>query len=553
MRDHKKLFSEEPEIEEQLVEMWKEVLKKPAVEKDISFQKQGGQSLHAVVLASKVKEHFDTGIDLATILDGLTIHKLAYIIRNSEESFYAKHIEEISKTHYDLSYSQYGIYVASQTEADSLTYNISSVHSVKGNIDIQVLQTVFYILISRHESLRSVFKEIGGKPYQIIYEPEDIEFSIQAEPLNGCTIHSQEVEKAIRKEATTPFDLESKPLFRVRLLTLQPDHSLILFNIHHIICDGISLKILATEAFQLYNSFLEDQPMGMVPFRVQYKDFSEWQRSIISSHFDEFREFWLSELYASKKLDMRVLHGSSDQEEINFFNGERVSLELDSDICERLKTISRQANATLYTLCTASLNLLLHYYSGAVDIITGTVLAGRVHTELNDQVGMYVNTLPVRLKIEPNQPFEDLLLAVRKKLINVSKYQVYPLSNIIQDLGINRSNSNPLFDVVIQMIEFESPLEKSINNGPIEVNYIEFDHIRSKFDLVFNIYFIADESKLGFDIIYNIEKFGHDNIKKLKTKYLAIIKNITDDPISSCMQICIDEPEYNSINSIFED
>lgn len=538
------------DIEDKLVQFWQEILDISPVGKDVTFQRLGGNSLQAVNLAARIQGYFGFGINSIAILDGLTIRRIAKMIKDTEGALHIQHIPVIHKDAYDLSPAQMGIYVACHSESTTLAYNIISLHEIKGVIDKALLQTAFFILLSRHDILRTIFREKDGQVKQVVLDLEEIEFDIEL-----CSADSTTIQRFIADETQKSFELDKGPLFRVLLLSTTPTISTIVFSIHHLISDGISLQILFEEVYTLYTSLNDKKPLGLSLLKVQYKDFSEWQNKLIASHENVLKQFWIGELTGNiDKLNFESIRRSeacNNNDEL--FNGRRISFNLGLERSLGLKKIAEKVGVTLYTACISASVIPLYFYSGQTDITIGTVLSGRENSDLNGQVGLYVNTLPVRILLDPYQAFESFLSKVNSKLLNVYRHQLYPLSKILSALNKKREHINPLFNVIVQMIELNSAPGETMRRGPLEIKYIESDLIRSKFDIIFNLYYITNTSEIIADIIYNNQYFDKDGIHKLKNKYLEVIDKIITDPSINTFNICLDKPSQNSFQGFLQE
>ena len=227
---------ERTNIQNKLIMLWQEVLNTRSIDENASFLKQGGNSLRAVRLALKIQEEFKYGIDSVAILDGLTLNQLSRMISDSEDSVYSQYIPVVKKEVYDLSYGQSGIYVSiNHSKEDNLTFNMVSIHEITGKLDLRLLQTVFFMLISRHEILRTVFTEVDGLPKQKVLDLEEVHFKIDHRSIGIDHCENSTIQNIVSNEMKTPFDLENGPLIRVLVLSNTPQCSIVLFSIYHLV------------------------------------------------------------------------------------------------------------------------------------------------------------------------------------------------------------------------------------------------------------------------------------------------------------------------------
>ena len=251
----------------------------------------------------------------------------------------------------------------------------------------------------------------------------------------------QEVQEKI-KEFIVPFNLEKAPLLRVAVISLSKDRHIMLFDMHHIISDGTSMGILIKEFNELYVG----KDLGKL--KVQYKDYSQWQlKKRESEEFKNQEEYWLKEF--SGEIPVLNLPTDYIRPNVKDFSGDSISFVLDEEITEKLRTLAKETGSTMYMVLLSNINILLSRYSGQEDIIVGSAIAGRTHTDIESIIGMFINTLAIRSIVDCNISFKDYLKCIKEKTLKAYDNQDYPFENIVEKLAIKRDLSrNPLFDVM---------------------------------------------------------------------------------------------------------
>ncbi|MEL6537911.1 MAG: condensation domain-containing protein, partial [Bacteroidota bacterium] len=493
---------EKEELEDELALLWQDILKIPTVDRTVSFQRLGGNSLRAVHLVSQLQQLYQVVIDVVSILGGITVEKLAEQMLQANEQFHLQPIPSLGRSTFPLSLAQQGIYIAEQGTTTGQTFAVGSLYRVEGPLLADMFSSVFFLLLSRHESLRTVFREEEGEPLQKVLDLEDVSFQVATEPVADA--NDAEINRRYEEFIGEPFDLENGPLLRVKVLTQSDTQSVVMFSIHHLICDGISLQLLAEEVFGLYGGLMNQEAPNLAPLAIQYGDFAVWQRQLLDHHKDTYREFWNQQLAGFQHpLDLSTLQETSPAASPARYNGRRLVRAMDPAQAMGLQALAREHDVTLYATLFSSIQLLLHYYTSQTDLVVGTVLAGRDHPDLDGQVGLYVNTLPVRTHVAPQESFLALQQQVQQQLLAVTQHQAYPLTEILQGWKGDRTQSNPLFQVVVQMITLPTEATAPTTMGPMTVTYVESDLIQTKFDLVFNLYFVQDTGRVLLDVIYN--------------------------------------------------
>ncbi|PEU19788.1 hypothetical protein CN526_29115, partial [Bacillus wiedmannii] len=228
------------------------------------------------------------------------------------------------------------------------------------------------------EALRTSFVIVDGEPVQKI--EKDVKFKIGYSELGEESV-SERVARFIR-----PFDLEVAPLLRVEIIKINQDEHIMMFDMHHIISDGVSMSILMKELTNL----LEKKELA--PLEIQYKDYSEWQKEFYKGdNIKKQEEYWLKVF----EDEIPVLNMPTDfsRPQIQSSEGDRLSFEIDRELTNKLKILAKENGVTMYMLLLAAYTTLLSKYTGQEDIIVGSPIAGRQHDDLKNTIGMFVNTL----------------------------------------------------------------------------------------------------------------------------------------------------------------
>ncbi|MCK4260422.1 MAG: amino acid adenylation domain-containing protein [Halanaerobiales bacterium] len=496
------------EVEEKLVEIWAKILDfdKDKIGIDASFLELGGHSLKAIRLVSKMHKVFDVKIPMADIFKLSTIRGLRdYIDKAKEDKYFSIEVAE-KKDNYQLSSAQKRIYVLQQMEVDNTSYNMPSMVELEGEIDIEKFKQAFNSLIQRQENLRLSFELIDGEPVQKVHA--NVEFEIEY-------YESGEDVEVIIEKFIRSFDLAYPPLFRVGLIKKDDTHHLLMIDMHHIISDGVSMGILQKEFMATYEG--KDLP----DLRVQYKDFSEWQiKKRESEEIKNQEEFWVNE-FAD---DIPILNLPSDylRPTHQSFAGNSIHFELTKEETGLLKEIALKEETTLFMVLLASFNLFLAKISGQEDIVIGTPVAGRRHTDLDNIIGMFVNTLAIRNYPVGNKSFREFLKEVTKRTFEILENQDYQFEDLVDKVVKDRDVSrNPLFDVMFVLQNMDIP-ELEITG--LKLKPYEYDNKISKFDL--GLYGIEVEDQILFTLEYCTKLFKGETIERFKGYFRKVIIDI---------------------------
>ncbi len=523
------------EVEEKLVEVWEEVLGVKKISINDNFFDLGGHSLKATVLTAKMHKKVNVEIPLKQLFSYPTIKEISKFIDESEKTIYEsiKQIEE--KEYYKASSAQKRMYMLQSIESQGTMYNIPFAIEFKGEIDKVRIEKGITKLLNKHESLRTSFDTVDGEIVQKINEV--VEFKI-----NYIESTEESLEEVISK-CIKPFDLSETPLFRVMVIKTEKDNHILVFDIHHIISDGISMGILVNDFVEAYNG----NDIGKL--RLQYKDYAEWQNSIISSeNMKKQEEYWLEKY--DGEIPVLNLPYDYKRPEIQTFDGSSIEFSLDKELSSKLRKLVKETGTTMNMLLLSAYNILLSKYSGQKDIVIGTPIAGRPHAELQNIIGMFVNTLALRNYVDRNDTFIEFLKKVKEECLSVYENQDYQFEELVDKLNLKRDMSrNPLFDVMFDFYNESKSDLKLENMGFKEFGY---ENSTAKFDLTLAA--METEKELEFTIEYCTRLFTSKTINRMKDHYKNILKTIAENKNILISDIeLLSKEEKNQILNEFND
>lgn len=460
---------------------------------------------------------------------------LSFLKKNQEATKFKK-IKVVEKQDfYPVSNAQRRIWMLSQFEGGSDAYNILTKLYIKGKLEIENLNYAFRLSIKKHEILRTVFKEKDGEISQIILE--DTSFNI-SDPID---IERENIELELEKYNKWSFDLERGPLIKVDILQISFNEYILVLNLHHIITDGWSIGVMIKEVMESYELLCKNIKIPDHINKIQYKDYSAWLSDRINDESGlEAKQFWRDQLNG----DIEPLNLPYDyiRPDVKSFAGLMSKFYLDFKIQDKIQTFCLNWKITPFNFYRAIINILLSKISGQKEIIIGTPVSGRNHFDLENQLGLYVNTLPLKSIINYNDNFCDFVKDVSENSFKLFEFQDYPFDKIVEDLGVSRDTSrNPLFDV---LLVFQNT---AISDGTIDITnqygfnlypldqYLYSEHdkkeeLRSaKFDLNFNF----DREPNGrhyLEIEFATSIFKKSTIDKLFSSFIHIINQACDKP-----------------------
>ena len=502
-------------IEEKLYEIWKEVLSCSTFGIHDSFFECGGHSLKAIMLISRIHQQFQVKLSLQDLFTYPTIDEMAaYIERIEKQSYYR--IEPAKKReYYPITSAQKRLYAIEGFENTGSSYHMPILLRIKGEIKPDRLRIAFQQLAERHEILRTSFHLVNEQVMQKVHSQIDLDFQVVA------SVEQKHVDSFIMSYIQQPFHLEKAPLFRIRLIQVQTDESLLWIDFHHLIADGVSMNLFLQELAQLY------QQNDLPSVRLQYKDYAVWQQNFRQTpQYQEQEAYWKQQFADS--LPVLELPTDYPRPAVQHFNGDLYTFQLEKDLVDRCKQFAYQQHVTLYTLYLAVYNVLLMKYTQQNDIIVGLPTAGRPHLDLENVMGLFVNTLPIRNFPTTKKRFVDFLEEVKKQVFNALEHADYPLEELVKQIDLKRDLSrNPLFQTVFvfQNMEFSLP---DLTDGSVKM--VNLPWKAAKFDLTWTI--VEDEvnDTLSFSIEYCTDLFRLSTIQQMANHFIWLLEQIVEQP-----------------------
>ncbi|MCB2354688.1 non-ribosomal peptide synthetase [Clostridium estertheticum] len=498
-------------VEEKLVRIWKSILGVEKVGLEDNFFKLGGHSLKVTMMVSRINKEFNIEIPWREVFNTPTIKYLSDYIENSKQEMYASIKPAKDKEYYPLSSSQKRLYILNKIISEDITYNIPGATIIEGNLDKVRLENTFKQLIKRHEAFRTSFQMIDGEQLQKIHK--DVHFSIENMEIEEWQIDSV-VNGFIR-----PFDLGIAPLIRVGLAKINKYKHVMVFDMHHIVADAISVDIFVRDFVALYNN------QELPELRIQYKDFSEWQNELFTSgEIKKQEEYWLKRFEG----EIPVLNMPTDYKRqiVQSFEGERLNFSIDDETTQALKKLAGNMGCTLYMVLLAIYNVLLSKYTGQEDIIIGSPIIGRPHAELESIMGVFLNTLAMRNYPKNGMTFNDFLKTVKENSLGAFENQDYQFEELINRMGMVRDMARtPLFDTMftLQNAEIRKVEIDNLKFIPYKIN----NNI-SKFD--FTLFAAEEYGNMEFCFEYCTKLFKKQTMETMAEHFKNVLISVLTNP-----------------------
>ena len=508
--------------EELIAGIWAEVLGRSEVGVEDSFFDLGGHSLLATQVVSRLRALFHVEVALTRFFAAPTVAALAAEVQAQRSKAQAEapitaapHGLETAP----LSFAQERLWFLDQLVPQSSAYNVASLWHFRGELDSDALERALREVVRRHQVLRTVFPSVDGKPRPVLLPAES--WSLPAVDLGRLGPAALgEVRRCSAVEVERPFSLARGPILRSLLWRLAASEHVLLLTMHHIASDGWSTGILMREVKVLYAAFRRGASSPLAELAVQYGDFARWQRDWLEGpKLERQMAFWRQQL--SGAPEVLELPLDKPRPIAQTYRGRAVELRVPAALSAGLTAASRRHQATLYMTLLGAFAALLGRFAGQDDVVVGSPVAGRTRPEIEDLVGCFINTLPLRIQLGGRAAsFTELLARVREVALGAYSHQDLPFEKLVTELAPRRHLSHaPLCQVMLALQN--TPSEESRLPG-VAVAPLEFESPTARFELSLGLREV--EGELIGSLRYNTDLFEATTARRLARHFLRLLE-----------------------------
>lgn len=516
--------------ENQLCQLWQQLLKRELIGIHDNFFELGGHSLLATRLISLVRDELDLELPLRTLFEKPTIAELADALQeNSAYNLPSIKIVDRQRA-LPLSYAQQRLWFIDRMEQGSAHYNIPLLYRLNGELNVSALQRALQRIVARHEVLRTHFSAEKDSVYQVIEHDallpfQEIDLSVYPEDQQ-----SEQLTHHIEAEYRQVFDLSQDVIFRVKLYRCASTDHVLQITMHHIASDGWSIKILIEELKAFYESDCQNRPISLKKLSVQYADYTLWQQQWLTGDMlANALAYWKTRL-----IDIPVVHSlplDKPRLKQQRFRGASQRETMSVKLTNTIRDFCRSNDVTLFMFLQTAFSVLLSRYSGEHDIVIGTAIAGRTHRDLETLIGFFVNTLVLRNDLSENPSFVALLQANKRHILDAFTHQHVPFEMLVEELQPQRNLShNPLVQVMLSLQNYEQPTFKF---NDLSVEPIQQTRSVALFDLELEVY--DSQGQLIIDWSYNRDIFYHETIARMRLNFECLLQHIFENPEQAVM------------------
>lgn len=499
------------ETEEKIVEIWEKILGYKGIGIEDNFFELGGDSLKEVEFSIQLKKQMNLEISLADFFNHPFIKDIALLSHGGEVLEKAEEYQEDGIL--PVSLEQKRMYMLHMTDKKSLAYNTSLCMLIEGELDEQKLEAAFCSIVNENAILLSNYFMDGDNVVQKIDRSK--EFHLQT-----CRISPEETDHFI-DEFIRPYDLENDLLIRAGVAEIGVNKQILIIDLHHIVADGISVELIKQQLVSKY--FGNENTNGK---HRQYIDYIHWQRQNIEhGKFDKMQKYWEKQFAGEEipriewPVEKNLKIGRERSGKSSFFV-------IENKLLDRLKELSAKRNVTLYMLLMASYSVLLHKMTSQEEFIVGMPISCRDNESFSDVVGLMINTLPIKNKLNGNMKFEEFLDDICKCCLDAFENKSYPYEKIIENVAaFNNLGQNSLYDTMLIMQNMKNT---DFNYQGWRISDYEIKGRSTKAAISFE--FAENNGSLQCRIEYDGELFSKKVLNRFIRGFIRVFEKITETP-----------------------
>ncbi len=432
-----------------------------------------------------------------------------------------------------LSFAQQRLWFFEQMEQGTATYNVAMALRMTGKLDVAALRAAFQAIVDRHESLRTHFEQVDGRPVQVPHAALVLDVPLLDWRAMPAGQQEQDLPALAAQERFTPFDLTRAPLLRASIVQLGLEDHVLMLTVHHIVSDGWSQGVLMRELVALYGAAVEGRQPQLPALPIQYADYAAWQREPRQAEqFERQLGYWKTRLAGlAPLLELPTDHLRPSAQS---YRGGTCNFELGGGTVA-LASLCRARGATLYMGLLAIFNILLYRYSGVRDIAVGTPVANRPQRELEGLIGAFSNTVIMRSTVQPELSFQEYLDRVCKDALEAYENQDVPFDQLVEALQPERSRSHaPLVQVKLVL--------ENAHSGQVALPGLTFAPVSvenpyAKFDLLLSISEYANG--LVGSLEYASDLFDGATIERMATHFQQLMASAVAAPATRVGQLAM--------------
>src|ERR1700730_1290094 len=523
------------ETEKIVAAVFAEVLGQDRIGLDDDFFALGGDSLIATRVSARLQVALGREVSVRYLFDASTVGELAeYLIRHRGGRARPPVTVMVRPERVPLSYAQQRLWFLNQFEGGAATYNMPAAFRFSGAVDVQALGAALDDVIDRHESLRTIFPATDGVPFQQVLPARAGMWRHGGAAV--VSVPEYDVAAQMVTLAGSRFDLSTEIPIRAQIFSVGPEQCVLGIVAHHIAFDGWSMAPMVGDVGRAYQARRHGRAPEWTPLPVQDVDYTLWQQDWLGVESDPDSViagqlgYWRQEL--ADLPEVVSLPAGPPRPPVPSYHGDDLELRVDPKVWAGVKALAAAHNATASMVLQAALAVLMHRVGVGEDIAIGAPLAGRLDEALDELVGFFVNSWVLRVEVNPQHRFSDVLEQVRHKALNAYSNQEAPFELLVEQLNPVRSAAHhPLFQVALVFQNNARPEVVTIDGVSVEQWAVVTR--TAKFDLDFDLGEVPTEdpaAPMAAGVVsYATDLFDRASIERLVAWFGRVIKAVVAD------------------------
>ena len=499
------------------------------------FFKLGGNSIMAIKLVNNINNNTPLTFSIADIFKYKNIKNLTQNIENESKDITTIPLANVKQNKQVLSFAQERLFFIHKYEGGTNAYNIPFIYKLNNKTNIKHLSDAIHSTLKRQDILRSTIKEDQNNIYQVINTFSDKYF-------NEVRVKdSQELYRRITDDINYIFNLSNEFPIKVSIYSLEDTEKYISIVIHHIAFDGWSADIFLHELYEFYNHYRDNTSLTLPKLGIQYKDFAIWQRKYLTGKvLDKQLRYWKKSLDGYENINLPTDHPRPLQVD---YIGNNINFTLNKELSLNLRDTAKELGVSLYTLLLASYYLILKAYSNQDDIVIGTPIANRHYPQIQNLIGFFVNSLPLRINIKDKQNLVQFIKLLGDQIIDAQLHQDLPFEKLVDELRVEKDTSrHPIFQIVFGVQSFADNKQHYKDNILLPYDGQETKYDVAKFDIES---FIDDRDEvLRGSFNYRVSLYKESTIKRFINTYINILEQVSK--VSNNKELTLSDLSYLS-------
>ncbi len=513
---------------ESVIGIWKDFLGTEKIEPDDDFFALGGHSLLAAQVLNSLSQKYNLEIPLSYFYAASTPQKFTekiqeLLILNSRTAPLSQKMHLVTDK-VPLSPAQKRLWFITQVEPDSAAYNLLNTANITGNVEHQIFSSVIKKITIRHETLRMTFHSIDGDPYATIHEDFTPQITFEDFSVKNSNDAVKEIHNKLQELANKPFNLSECPPWQIKVMRINNNQSILALLTHHIISDGWSFNILLNEIKHYYYQITNSKNDDFSSIEYSYVNYAISENEHSDSDHSEHENYWKSTL--SGALPIFKLPQSKQRPLKPDYKGTISQIKFPPDFKEKLQSLVKNSETTLFAGMVSIFSLLLHKYGAGDKIIIGTPYSGRDRSDLERLIGLFINMLPISFEISPDTKVSEYIGTNGKKIRETLSHYKYPFSSLVDFIKPPRElNISPIFQI---MCVYQNSYRESNYDNNLIIKPFFMDRGISEYDMT--LYIWDNGSELSAVLEYSLSLFDTELIEDMLVHFKHLMEIIVATP-----------------------